>query len=355
MRDEDSKQHACDVRVENRGALPKRKAADGAGGVGADALEREQRRFILRQLSAVLRDRFARDRLQAPGADVVAERIPRRRHFVFRRVREHFHRRILVEPFGVLRQDAIDLRLLQHDFRDEDVIRVGGLAPRQIAAVAAIPRQQPLTEAAAIGGGRQRQRRVACVLTGHALAASRIIRPVKIYTRTGDTGETSLFGGDRVRKDDPRVDAYGEVDELNAWLGLARAASTDASLDAELVQLQRDLFALGAQLADPADKLAPRVTKAVIGDADVLRLEQLIDRLEAELPPLRRFILAGGASSRRGASRRAHRLPPCRAPDGRPAPPVDPVLLRYVNRLSDLLFVMARVANHRAGAAETEW
>src|SRR6185295_11790784 len=102
---------------------------------------------------------------------------------------------------------------------------------------------------------------------------------VKIYTRTGDTGETSLYDGTRARKDDARVDAYGEVDELNAWLGFARAAGLDAALDEELVVIQRDLFALGAQLADPAGKLAPRVTKAVIGDGHVVRLEQLIDRL----------------------------------------------------------------------------
>jgi cob(I)alamin adenosyltransferase len=103
---------------------------------------------------------------------------------------------------------------------------------------------------------------------------------VKIYTRTGDAGETSLFDGTRVKKHDPRVDAYGEVDEVNAWLGLARASRLDPALDGEIVQLQRDLFALGAQLADPADKLAPRVTKAVLGDEDVVRLDELIDRLE---------------------------------------------------------------------------
>jgi hypothetical protein len=94
---------------------------------------------------------------------------------------------------------------------------------------------------------------------------------VKIYTRTGDTGETSLFSGDRARKDDPRVDAYGEIDELNAWLGLVRASSVDPALDPTLVGLQRDLFALGAQLADPADKLAPRVSKAVIDDEHISR------------------------------------------------------------------------------------
>jgi cob(I)alamin adenosyltransferase len=178
---------------------------------------------------------------------------------------------------------------------------------------------------------------------------------VKLYTRTGDAGETSLFDGTRARKDDPRVDAYGEVDELNAWLGLTRASTIDPSVDAELVAIQRDLFALGAQLADPADKLAPRVTKAVIDDEHVVRLEQLIDRLDAEVPPLRRFILAGGTPA--GAALHVARTV-CRRAERRIValrPPVDPVLVRYVNRLSDLLFVLARVVNHRGGAPETEW
>ena len=178
---------------------------------------------------------------------------------------------------------------------------------------------------------------------------------MKIYTRTGDTGETSLFSGDRARKDDPRVDAYGEVDELNAWLGFARASSLDPALDAEIVTIQRDLFALGAQLADPADKLARRVTKAAIGDGQILRLEQLIDRLEEELPPLRRFILAGGTPA--GAALHLARTV-CRRAERRMValdPPIDPVLLRYVNRLSDLLFVLARTVNHRAGVSEIEW
>ena len=178
---------------------------------------------------------------------------------------------------------------------------------------------------------------------------------MKIYTRTGDTGETSLFSGDRARKNDPRVDAYGEVDELNAWLGLARASSLDATVSAEIVSIQRDLFAVGAQLADPGDKLAPRVTKAVIGDDHILRLEQLIDRLEDELPPLRRFILAGGTPA--GAALHVARTV-CRRAERRIVgldPPVDPVLLRYVNRLSDLLFVLARLVNHRAGVGEIEW
>jgi cob(I)alamin adenosyltransferase len=178
---------------------------------------------------------------------------------------------------------------------------------------------------------------------------------VKLYTRTGDTGETSLFGGARVSKSDPLVETYGDVDELNAWLGLARASRVDPAMDPEIVQLQRDLFALGAQLADPADKIAPRVAKAIIGDADVERLEAAIDRLDAELPPLRRFILAGGTPA--GAALHVARTV-CRRAERRMValdPPVDPVLLRYVNRLSDLLFVMARAANHRGSVPETEW
>jgi cob(I)alamin adenosyltransferase len=178
---------------------------------------------------------------------------------------------------------------------------------------------------------------------------------MKIYTKTGDTGDTSLFDGTRVKKDDARVDAYGEVDEVNAWLGLARASGLEAGLGEEIVHIQKDLFALGAQLADPGEKLAARVTKAVVADADVARLEQLIDRLEAELPPLRRFILAGGTPA--GAALHVARTV-CRRAERRIValrPAVDPVLVRYVNRLSDLLFVLARAANHRAGAAETEW
>lgn len=178
---------------------------------------------------------------------------------------------------------------------------------------------------------------------------------MKIYTRTGDTGETSLLDGTRVRKNDARVDAYGAVDELNAWLGLARASLLAPDLADEIVHLQRDLFAVGAQLADPADTLAPRVTKAVIGDADIARVEQFIDRLETELPPLRTFTLAGGtpASAALHVARTV-----CRRAERRMValtPPIDAVLIRYVNRLSDLLFVLARVVNHRAGAAETEW
>jgi cob(I)alamin adenosyltransferase len=178
---------------------------------------------------------------------------------------------------------------------------------------------------------------------------------VKIYTRTGDAGETSLVGGRRVRKDDARVDAYGDVDELNAWIGFACASGLASDLAADLAPIQRDLFALGAQLADPAEKLSSKATKAVVSDADVERLERVIDKFDSEVPPLRRFILAGGSPA--GAVLHIARTV-CRRAERRIVsldPPVDPVLLRYINRLSDLLFVLARAANHRAGIAETEW
>lgn len=179
---------------------------------------------------------------------------------------------------------------------------------------------------------------------------------MKIYTKTGDDGDTGLFDGTRVSKNDARVAAYGDVDELNAGLGAARAAGMDVDVSTMLEQIQRDLFALGARLADPAKKITGRVTKAAVSPADIERLEGWIDALEAELPPLRRFILAGGSPA--GASlhvartvcRRAERAMVGLGPDT-----FEPDLLIYVNRLSDLLFVMARAVNHRAGVPEAEW
>jgi cob(I)alamin adenosyltransferase len=179
---------------------------------------------------------------------------------------------------------------------------------------------------------------------------------VKIYTRTGDAGETALFDGTRVRKSDGRVAAYGDVDELNAWLGLVRASGPDEDITEMIVRIQRDLFALGARLADPSHRIADRVTKAAVTPEDITRLESWIDALEAELPRLRKFILAGGTPA--GASlhvarttcRRAERAIAALDPDS-----LEPELLTYVNRLSDLLFVMARVVNRRAAVPELEW
>ena len=176
---------------------------------------------------------------------------------------------------------------------------------------------------------------------------------MKIYTRTGDSGETSLFDGTRVSKADARVDTYGDVDELQAWLGFARAAGAPERLAVMLEQLQRDLFALGAQLADPGHRIADRVTKASLTAEDVARLESWIDALETSLPALRHFILAGGAPA--GAALHIARTVCRRAERRMVALASDPLLITYVNRLSDLLFVMARAANHDAGAPETEW
>jgi cob(I)alamin adenosyltransferase len=179
---------------------------------------------------------------------------------------------------------------------------------------------------------------------------------VKIYTKTGDAGETSLFGRIRVSKADPRVDAYGEVDELNTCLGVARAQGVGGDLAVALETIQQDLFALGARLADPSSRIADRVSKVAITNAEVERLEQLIDRLETELPPLRKFILPGGSPAgamlhlARTVCRRAERRVVALGEDA-----VDPMLVVYLNRLSDLLFVMARAVNHRAAMPEVEW
>jgi cob(I)alamin adenosyltransferase len=179
---------------------------------------------------------------------------------------------------------------------------------------------------------------------------------VKIYTRTGDHGDTGLFDGTRVSKSDPRVAAYGDVDELNAWLGFVRASTDDQDVRTMLELIQRDLFGLGARLADPTKRIADRVTKAAVTSQDAARLEEWIDRLESELTPLRRFILAGGSSTgatlhvARTVCRRAERSIVALGADA-----VEPELVIYINRLSDLLFVMARAVNRRARAPELEW
>ena len=189
----------------------------------------------------------------------------------------------------------------------------------------------------------------------------------KIYTRRGDDGSTGLFGGPRVRKDDLRVAAYGDVDELNSALGMAREELPDDDIRAFLDALQSELFTLGAELATPdaasAPKEVPRIT-----DALVLRLEQEIDRLTGELPEMKSFILPGG--SRAGAAlhlcrticRRAERKvvslaegAPSGPSPAKPAAPVSAQALAYLNRLSDLLFVMARAANLRAAGREIPW
>lgn len=177
---------------------------------------------------------------------------------------------------------------------------------------------------------------------------------MKIYTRTGDGGSTTLFDGTRIAKSDLRVEAYGEVDEANAAIGLARAEGLDADIDAVMDTVQRELFALGSRLADPAERIADRVSKIALGHEDVTRLEGWIDRYEEELPPLRRFILPGGT---RAAAALHMARTVCRRAERRMVAmvSVEVEYLAYMNRLSDLLFVLTRVVNKRAGKTEVEW
>jgi cob(I)alamin adenosyltransferase len=181
---------------------------------------------------------------------------------------------------------------------------------------------------------------------------------MKIYTRTGDKGDTGLFGGGRVSKSHPRVEAYGDVDELNAVIGLARSIEMMPRIDEVLVPVQRDLFSLGALLATPdREKVQRQLEKARIDDARVAELERAIDDGESELEPLTAFILPGGTPKSaalhvaRTVCRRAERKVIALGDDV----DVPPVVIRYLNRLSDLLFVLARVANRRAGAPEVIW
>ena len=189
------------------------------------------------------------------------------------------------------------------------------------------------------------------------------IRITRVYTRTGDGGETALVGGRRVPKDAPRIEAYGTIDELNAVLGLARAFNAERLreapghqwLDEVLRRLQNELFDLGSELATPADAAWEGMYR--VEAEDVLRLERLIDECQKELEPLKSFVLPGGG--RIGAALHQARTV-CRRAErevlrlGR-AEPIGEWPLRYVNRLSDLLFVLSRWVARRLGEKEYLW
>jgi cob(I)alamin adenosyltransferase len=179
---------------------------------------------------------------------------------------------------------------------------------------------------------------------------------MKIYTKTGDSGETGLYGGPRVRKDSPRIEAYGTVDELNALLGLVRAEELPNEFDALLARIQSELFDVGAELATPDPE---RHGTALVGAARIAALESAIDRFEATLAPLKQFILPGG--TRAAASLHVARTV-CRRAERHvvtlshaPSETVSADLIIYLNRLSDLLFVLARAANAAAGQADVPW
>jgi len=179
---------------------------------------------------------------------------------------------------------------------------------------------------------------------------------MKIYTKTGDGGETGLVDGSRIRKDHARVAAFGDVDELNAGIGAARIHA-DAELSPLLEGVQRDLFAIGAQIADPRAQVASRKEKAALAAGRIVDLERAIDAREAQMPPLTAFILPGGtplAASLHVARTVCRRAERSILALGR-TDPVDPLILVYLNRLSDLLFVLARRANHAAGLPEPKW
>ena len=179
---------------------------------------------------------------------------------------------------------------------------------------------------------------------------------MKIYTRTGDAGQTGLFGGARVDKDDSRVEAYGTVDELNSCIGAARTLGVSAGTDAALLRIQHDLFTVGAELACVPGKEST-LRLELVSDADIQRLEGLIDQNEAPLEPLENFVLPGGCPSAaelhraRTVCRRAERRT---LTTGRSSA-VRPQVVIYLNRLSDLLFVLARYENLAAGIADIPW
>lgn len=181
---------------------------------------------------------------------------------------------------------------------------------------------------------------------------------MRIYTRTGDEGETGLFGGGRVAKDHPRVAAYGDVDELNSTLGVVRATAPIDFHDALMESIQRDLFAIGGHLATPdPERVAAALEKAQLSAARITEFEAVIDQADQELPPLRAFVLPAGSAKgaalhvARTVCRRAERSVVALARESE----VPALFIVYLNRLSDLLFTLARLANHRAGGGDVTW
>lgn len=171
----------------------------------------------------------------------------------------------------------------------------------------------------------------------------------KIYTRTGDKGTTGLGGGKRVAKDDPRVEAYGTVDELSSALGMLLAEELPEHLRAALTDIQHDLFDVGSELCVPG--------RQTLAEENITRLENMLDRLNADLPYLKEFILRGGT---RAASLAHFACTVCRRAERRivtlsRAEAVPETSVKYINRLSDLLFVMARALNKHAGVSDVLW
>ncbi|MEQ1588350.1 MAG: cob(I)yrinic acid a,c-diamide adenosyltransferase [Cyclobacteriaceae bacterium] len=178
---------------------------------------------------------------------------------------------------------------------------------------------------------------------------------MKIYTKTGDQGSTSLFGGKRVSKADLRIDTYGTVDELNSWIGVLRDQSINQSRKEILVEIQDRLFTIGSILATEPENTKVKIPS--LAESDIELLENKMDEMDAALPPMRFFVLPGGHTSvsfghvTRTVCRRAERLVIALDQTEK----VDPLVIKYMNRLSDYLFMLCRTMAHELKAEETPW
>ncbi|HSX57705.1 MAG TPA: cob(I)yrinic acid a,c-diamide adenosyltransferase [Candidatus Saccharimonadales bacterium] len=175
----------------------------------------------------------------------------------------------------------------------------------------------------------------------------------KIYTKTGDSGETSLFGGKRVKKSDPRIEAIGSVDEINSTLGICASETQNSEIKTLVHQIQNKLFEIGAELANP-EGVGEHSQKMILQDSDVEFLEKQIDHYQSDLPAMNQFILPGGTRSAsyfhlaRSVTRRTERYLT-------QLENTNPAIQKYLNRLSDLFFVLARAENHSAGEEDKPW
>lgn len=180
--------------------------------------------------------------------------------------------------------------------------------------------------------------------------------PMKIYTKTGDKGQTSLIGGKRVPKNSARLESYGTIDELNSYLGMIRSFPMDKQVSEELVEIQSRLFDVGGNLATDPETANVKV-KLGVAEKDIELLEKAIDRMDAEVPPMKYFVLPGGNQAvsfchiARTVCRRAER----RILDLTAEAPVDDCVIKYINRLSDYLFILSRKVAHDAGIEEMKW
>ena len=354
--DEHAEQHARDVGVENRRALAEREAADRAGGVGADAFERQQRLFVGRQLAAVARDRFARDRLQPLRPDVVAERIPRRRSLrvsgAAASASSDGYFSSHSAYFGSTRSTCVCCSMISETrmWYGSSVLRHGRSRPWRAYQVSSRCRKRRRSgDGGSDSGVRARLVRPTLSAIPYNFADRENLhanrrQPAKRRSSAARACARTIRASTRTARSTSSTRGSGLVRAVASRRGHRRTRSSRSSAICSrsarswpIRRRDRRARHQGGRSATPTSSGS----------------KQLIDRLEAELPPLRRFILAGGTPA--GAALHVARTV-CRRAERRMvalAPPVDPLLIRYVNRLSDLLFVLARVVNQRGGVPET--